>query len=115
MNFGSQWIYIPQHPEQEEIFPDEIEDGLASSAKAQATIWAEAASTGETHFDQEFLQTLVSMGKEVSVKGKRGGESHHDAIGYQNGVFSSARRLQPRFQGKEKTFDELAAKRAKAE
>lgn len=104
-----------------DLISDEIEDGLAASAKAQAKIWAEAAKeAGEgVGLDKEFIAELVRMGEEsASATAFRNRNlNHHDAIGAQNGVFSSARRLQPRYQANEKAkkYDELVENRTRAE
>lgn len=74
MDFGSNFVYVPAHPEEEDIYQvrccassahsalqDEIDDGLAASAMEQAKIWAKAVQDEKTDFDKEFIQQLVSM------------------------------------------------------
>ncbi|KAL6071768.1 actin [Balamuthia mandrillaris] len=104
--------------ETEDIFQDEIEDGIAACAMAQAKIWAEAAQEEENKglVDKAFISELIRMGQEHERTVDRVQEMHSDAMSSHNGVFSSVRRLQPRYQkGKAQQYDVLANNRTNAE
>eukprot|EP01127_Copromyxa_protea_P023157 TRINITY_DN8600_c0_g1_i2.p1 TRINITY_DN8600_c0_g1~~TRINITY_DN8600_c0_g1_i2.p1 ORF type:complete len:1155 (-),score=243.02 TRINITY_DN8600_c0_g1_i2:30-3494(-) len=97
MNFGSALAFVPLQVEDEPIYQDEVEDGIAACASAQAGIWAEEAAVNpDQGLDKDFLKELSRMA-EKSEK-QRGDTSHSDAQTYHNGVFSSNLRLQPRFE-----------------
>jgi hypothetical protein len=86
MQFASQFVLVDIEDEQEEIFKDEIEDGIANNADEQATVWAkEAQENPETStISGEFLTELTQMTK--AAKNQR------------SGAFGTKTRLQPRFQ-----------------
>ena len=120
IQFASSYAYIPpsNKMEDEEIYQDEIEDGIASAAVDQAKLWADealkAASSTEgstannSASRQQFITELIRMGTEVEAS-RNQNLNHHDAINTNNGVFSSTRRLQPRFQkGKQQQYDVIA-------
>jgi hypothetical protein len=99
MNFASGLIYYPitSDCDLEEIYEDELEDGLATAAQEQAKLWASQATSGDETLDKEFVQQLLEMSKDKE-KNKKQGEIHNDAQATHAGVFSSAMRLQPRFE-----------------
>lgn len=126
MYFASPYAFFPETEEQEEIYQDEIEDGIASCASTQAEIWANEAKSGATGLDPEFVQEIVKMGTK-SCSGK-GDLTHNDAQTYHNGlcslphivtssgVFSSTLRLQPRFEkNKAHTYDQKVSQRTHQE
>lgn len=43
IQFASQVVYCDISQEKEEIYQDEVEDGIAAGAEEQAKLWAEAA------------------------------------------------------------------------
>jgi len=97
------------------IFLDEIEDGLSSGAQQQAKIWADAAKDIEG-FDKEFLNEIIRMGQEQTQARHNANMNHNDAEATNYGVFSSTRRLQPRFQkGKAAKYDAVSKQRTKEE
>jgi hypothetical protein len=99
MNFASQFIYYPVSADcdNEEIYYDELEDGLATAAQDQAKLWAEQAVSGnEEGLDKEFVQQLLEMSKEREKQ--KQATIHNDSQATHAGVFSSAMRLQPRFE-----------------
>lgn len=98
------------------LWIDEIEDGLSSGAQQQAKIWADAAKDIEG-FDKEFLNELIRMGQEQNqAKQNQANMNHNDAEATNYGVFSSSRRLQPRFQkGKAAKYDAVSKQRTKEE
>jgi hypothetical protein len=100
MNFASQYIYFPVSADCdiEEIYYDELEDGLATAAQEQAKLWAEQAVSGnEEGLDKEFVQQLLEMSREKE-KQKKQQTIHNDSQSSHAGVFSSNMRLQPRFE-----------------
>lgn len=97
MNFGCKYVFLGQ-AEPEEIFQDEVEDGIATCAMAQAEIWAEDAAKGEAKdFDQDFVKELLAMGNKPKI-GAAAAPKFNDAQTTHAGVFSAGLRLQPRFE-----------------
>lgn len=84
MYFASTHAFYPTQDEQEDIFQDEIEDGIAACASTQAEIWANEAKTGATGLDAEFVQEIIKMGTKAG-HGK-GDLTHNDAQTYHNGT-----------------------------
>jgi hypothetical protein len=84
MNFGSTLAFVPLQEETEPIYQDEVEDGIAACASAQAEIWATEAANAETGLDKEFLKEIFHMA-EKSAEAHRD-TSHHDAQTYHNGL-----------------------------
>ena len=69
VEFGADSFYYPLVGEDEEIFVDEVEDGLAACAEEQAKLWA--AQAQEEGRSLDYVVSLVE--KLQTVKKKRGG------------------------------------------
>eukprot|EP01125_Pyxidicula_operculata_P008162 TRINITY_DN275_c0_g2_i1.p1 TRINITY_DN275_c0_g2~~TRINITY_DN275_c0_g2_i1.p1 ORF type:complete len:1179 (+),score=388.10 TRINITY_DN275_c0_g2_i1:39-3575(+) len=115
MNFGSEFVYLAKEIEEEEIFQDEIDDGIAAAAQEQAKIWAEAAKEEGSLMDPSFVAELMRMGQEqAKARGttSKKKEFHNEAQTDHNGVFSSTMRLQPRFEkGGAQKYDAVVKQR----
>ena len=61
MEFGSKYLFLDISKETEEIYQDEIEDGLASCAQEQAEIWEVAAEEQENQKFRDFVRNLRSL------------------------------------------------------
>ena len=59
MLFASEFVFVDIDNEMEEIFVDEIEDGVAAGAERQAEIWLEALKE-DPEANKEFMASLVS-------------------------------------------------------
>jgi len=106
MEFGSRSLFASVVQETEDIYEDEVNDGIANCAKEQAEAWAEAASeTGEE--PNEFIGRLLQMtGK---LKDQRVAAMRAGAMGTKS-------RLQPRFQkGMSTKYDAVVNARAEQE
>jgi hypothetical protein len=91
--------------ETEDIYADEVEDGIAAGAQEQAKLWAEAAKEEGREGDSFVTElTRLTDGYKTARDGARAG-----ALG-------TTTRLQPRFQkGKQQQFDAVVASRTAAE
>jgi len=102
MDFGSTALLASILVETEDIYEDEVNDGIANCAKEQAEAWAqEAAETGvgESQFISRLLQVTGAM------KDKRVAASRAGAMGTKS-------RLQPRFQkGMSSRYDAVCGAR----
>jgi hypothetical protein len=103
-------------------FIDEIVDGIASCAREQAQAWADIAKENSESggglppgIDQKFIDEIKRMATTASRL--RSAPLRHDGQTDVYGVFSSARRLQPRYQDRAKAqqFDHVASERARVE
>eukprot|EP01126_Amoeba_proteus_P015317 TRINITY_DN16886_c0_g3_i2.p1 TRINITY_DN16886_c0_g3~~TRINITY_DN16886_c0_g3_i2.p1 ORF type:complete len:228 (+),score=26.21 TRINITY_DN16886_c0_g3_i2:98-781(+) len=120
MEFGCSYIYVPSQHASEDIFKDEIEDGIAASAQEQAKIWAaevaarqgDISATDTTFYLQLAQLAAASYNSDASSRDA----NTHEAINHNLGAFSTTRRLQPRFQkGRTEEFDKRVADRIKEE
>eukprot|EP01125_Pyxidicula_operculata_P019969 TRINITY_DN7271_c0_g2_i1.p1 TRINITY_DN7271_c0_g2~~TRINITY_DN7271_c0_g2_i1.p1 ORF type:complete len:1174 (-),score=286.61 TRINITY_DN7271_c0_g2_i1:74-3595(-) len=112
IKFGSKYAFIPGDNDnaEEDIYQEDVNDGMAAGAKFAAEIWAEEAKKGDSNIDTEFVNELLKMTnpqipqQKVSIEGKD--LNHHDIVDENLGAFNSTRRLQPRYQkGKASEFD----------
>ncbi|CAE8639603.1 unnamed protein product [Polarella glacialis] len=88
MELGSKVILCTAVGETEDIYEDEVKDGIANCAKEQAEAWAQAAAeTGEEAPD--FIRRLLEL--TGALKDQRVAATRAGAMGTQS-------RLQPRFQ-----------------
>ena len=98
-------IYLTIDEQLEEIYKDEIEDGIANCAEEQAAIWAEGAKEDENAESKKFVEELLKMTKEI--KAQKNGVVRSGGLGCKT-------RLQPRFQkGNQYKFDQVVAARIK--
>lgn len=106
MEFGSKAFLISTVEETEDIFEDEVNDGIANCAKEQAEAWIEAAAeSGEA--PSEFVSRLLSM--TGALKDTRVAKTRAGAMGTQS-------RLQPRYQkGMSDRYDAVVRARAAKE
>lgn len=86
MEFGSKHAYADLFEDTEDIFLEEINDGIASCAEEQAQAWSMAAS--EEKLDSTFVTQLLKLTQ--SYAGKKGSDARMGALGTKS-------RLQPRF------------------
>eukprot|EP01122_Echinamoeba_exundans_P003751 TRINITY_DN13818_c0_g1_i1.p1 TRINITY_DN13818_c0_g1~~TRINITY_DN13818_c0_g1_i1.p1 ORF type:complete len:150 (+),score=37.38 TRINITY_DN13818_c0_g1_i1:257-706(+) len=121
MEFGSELVFVGSS-ETEEIFEDEIVDGIASCAREQAQAWADIAKENSESsgglppgIDQKFIDEIKRMATTASRL--RSAPLRHDGQTDVYGVFSSTRRVQPRYQDRSKAqqFDHVARERARVE
>eukprot|EP00808_Paulinella_micropora_P026732 g29161.t1 len=103
LRFGSSFAFAHlEAEEKEEIYQDELEDGLSECAQEQAKVWSEAVRTGEdtAGVDAAFLQELQKLFQQAQPKaGKaRAQPAFQDEAASHAGVFSASVRLQPRFE-----------------
>ncbi len=89
MEFGSTCALCDISDEREDIYKDEVEDGIAACAESQAKVWIEAAK--EQKFSGDFIEQLIELTSTYSGK-EKGAQS----------------RLQPR-QADAKKFDEVSS------
>lgn len=61
VQFASPYVFCDITEEKEEIYQDEIEDGLAACAEEQAKLWAEAAKEDPTLANASFVDELKRM------------------------------------------------------
>lgn len=95
MEFAANKIFIELDNETEEIYSDEVTDGVANAAEEQCQVWALEAK--EQKSDSKFVEELLKLA--VKLAGKRVGESRSGAMGTQT-------RVQPAHQkGKKAVFD----------
>jgi len=98
MNFGSEYVLVDLIEETEEIYQDEVEDGIAAGAAEQARLWAQAAAESRDGVEksQEFIKELVAMTTSYDNQKKN-----------RAGGMGTTTRLQPRYQkGKQGQFDQ---------
>lgn len=112
--FAADVVLVEEVAEEETIFHDEIEDGLAECALAQAKIWAEAIREGDEGVDAELVQAIMRMSaaKTDTSKGDtgKGKQGVQDLLATHLGVFSSSVRLQPRYEkGQAEKFDSMVS------
>mmetsp|Transcript_79435 Transcript_79435/g.199620 ORF Transcript_79435/g.199620 Transcript_79435/m.199620 type:complete len:1284 (+) Transcript_79435:52-3903(+) len=103
MEFGSKIFLASDVQETEDIYEDEVNDGIANCAKEQAEAWAqEAAETGAE--SSEFISKLLGLAG--SLKDKRVAATRAGAMGTKS-------RLQPRYQkGMSTRYDAVCGARA---
>jgi len=77
MEFGSQHIFLTDKDETEDIYTDEIEDGLGAAASDQAKLWSDAATGDNTDpalvksanaISVEFIKEVLSMPELLRTK-----------------------------------------------
>mmetsp|Transcript_28567 Transcript_28567/g.53091 ORF Transcript_28567/g.53091 Transcript_28567/m.53091 type:complete len:568 (-) Transcript_28567:1-1704(-) len=104
----------------EEIYSDEIQDGIANCAEEQAQVWAKEAEEQRAYCSEDgdgvgakgdFVRSLLELTKTYANK--------HDAegpAGTRQGAMGTKSRLQPRYQkGKTAHYDRVAERRAEGE
>ena len=104
MEFASKNVLFDPHQEQEEIYKDEVEDGIANNADEQAKVWQQEAKENpeSSTISADFLRELNQMTNDSKKK--------------RSGAFGTQTRLQPRFQkGKQQQFDKLVNNRVQQE
>jgi actin-related protein len=106
MEFGSSSLFASTVKEIEDIYEDEVNDGIANCAKEQAEAWAqEAAETGAER--SEFIQRLLKV--TGGLKDKRVAATRAGAMGTKS-------RLQPRYQkGMSAKYDAVVQQRGMQE
>lgn len=105
MQTGSKKIFFTADELQEEIYKDEIEDGIANCAEEQAATWAEAVHEEENSESKKFVEELLKMTKQI--KQEKNGKMRAGGLGCKT-------RLQPRFQkGNQQKFDRVVEARIK--
>jgi len=99
---GSTALLATLCDEREEIYEEDIQDGIANLALEQARAWAlEADETGETGYVQELLRLTQQCVAQRAVRA---------------GALGTTSRLQPRYQkGKSNQFDSLVGARTARE
>lgn len=75
MDFGSAHILFDPFSASEDIYQDEIEDGIAACAEQQAKIWAMAAKEATQNQDQDtdsksakFIDSLITLTSSYTSK-----------------------------------------------
>mmetsp|Transcript_133412 Transcript_133412/g.426492 ORF Transcript_133412/g.426492 Transcript_133412/m.426492 type:complete len:1270 (+) Transcript_133412:62-3871(+) len=103
MEFGSDVLFVSTVQETEDIYEDEVNDGIANCAKEQAEAWAqEAEETGAGA--SQFIGRLLKL--TGSLKDKRVAATRAGAMG-------TTSRLQPRFnKGMSSRYDAVCGARA---
>ena len=61
MQPASDSILLTLHRQEEDIYQDEVEDGIANCAEEQAQVWAQAALEEENSESKPFIQELLKM------------------------------------------------------
>jgi len=103
MDFGSQCLFLPSAPETEDIYEDEVNDGIANCAKEQAEAWAQEASE-QGQEESEFIQRLLKL--TGALKDKR-------VAAVRAGAMGTKSRLQPRYaKGMSDRYDSVCKQRA---
>eukprot|EP01105_Mastigella_eilhardi_P018376 TRINITY_DN4244_c0_g1_i1.p1 TRINITY_DN4244_c0_g1~~TRINITY_DN4244_c0_g1_i1.p1 ORF type:complete len:1146 (+),score=215.48 TRINITY_DN4244_c0_g1_i1:73-3510(+) len=100
VRFASACAYVDVSGETEDIYQDDIDDGIATCAEEQAKIWAQAAK--EQGADPMFVRELLRyVGAGASAR---------------KGALGTQTRLQPRFQkGKQEHFDQAVKQAGEVE
>jgi len=102
MDFGSKAFFVAGAPETEDIYEDEVKDGIANCAKEQAEAWAQEAQETGGDGASEFVGRLLAL--TGSLKSKRSTRA---------GALGTTSRLQPRFQkGASASYDAVCGARA---
>eukprot|EP00121_Abeoforma_whisleri_P000248 Awhi_evm1s224 len=98
MEFAGQYVLNDIENVMEEIYQEEIDDGIAGCAKEQADVWnMEAKEQGN---DTEFVSKLLALLKNVDEN-----KANEKAKKDRQGAMGTTTRMQPRFQkGKKYTF-----------
>ena len=106
MQNASNTILFPFYPQPEDIYKDEVADGIANCADEQAQVWAQAANEEENSGAKDFIQELLQMTKKYK----------DEKAGIRSGALGCKTRLQPRFQsGKKAEFDRLVNQRIQSD
>lgn len=113
---ASQFAYADIDFEYEEIYSDEIEDGIANGAEEQAQVWAKEAEEQQAYSigsnKQDFVNNLLRITKKYVERRN----ANAPAATVRQGAMGSKSRLQPRYQkGKTAQYDYVANQRARAE
>merc|ERR1719456_853215 len=100
--FGSSAVFCSSCQETEEIYEEDIQDGIANLAMEQAQAWAlEAEETGDAGYVAELLSLTKRCVAQRTVRA---------------GALGTTSRLQPRFQkGKSTYFDQIVGARTATE
>jgi actin-related protein len=103
MEFGSQCLFFPSVAETEDIYEDELNDGIANCAKEQAEAWAQEASEQGLE-ESEFIKRLLKL--TGALKDKR-------VAAVRAGAMGTTSRLQPRYaKGMSDRYDAVCKQRA---
>ena len=113
---ASQFAFAHIDEEQEEIYSEEIQDGIANCAEEQAQVWAKEAEEQQAYSDDcsnaDFVKNLLQLTKKFVNKRNTGAA----ASASRQGAMGTKSRLQPRYQkGKTAQYDRVAKKRAEGE
>jgi len=101
MELGSSVLLVRTMEETEDIYEEEVNDGIANCAKEQAEAWA--AEAAETAAQSEFVQKLLRL--TGALNSKRGAT--------RAGAMGTKSRLQPRYQkGMSSKYDAVVQARA---
>jgi actin beta/gamma 1 len=103
----------------EEIFEEEIQDGIANAAEEQAQVWAQEAEEQQAYNADStsaervrFVKNLLALTKSFVNKRNTGATT----TGARQGAMGTKSRLQPRFQkGKKAAYDRVTEHRAASE
>ena len=117
MDFTNKTLFVADEGDSttvETILQEEMADGIACLALDTAKAWTEAIEAGEVAegISAEFVTSLKRLGASaVASSLQKEASNHHDVKNYKNGVFSAARRVQPRLGAKPCQFDKIVSKR----
>jgi len=121
MEFGSAQIFYDVLSEKEDIFKEEVEDGIANLAEEQAAVWAqEVQEQKKTCSPQrvQFVQRLLTLTKKVQQHAQAQVKAR-SAVGNSSaraGAMGTKSRLQPRFvKGNSAKYDRVVRERTVAE
>jgi actin beta/gamma 1 len=116
METASKFAFAHIDEDIEEIYEEEIADGIANAAEEQAQVWAAEAEEQREYSDNnsrgDFVKNLLALTKSYVSKRNSGAA----ATAARQGAMGTKSRLQPRFmKGKQAAYDRVSAQRAESE
>jgi actin-related protein len=117
MEFASKFAFAHIDAEQdEEIYEEEIADGIANAAEEQAQVWAQEADEQQAYSADSSNKNFVKSLLELTKKYVNNRNSGNTATSTRQGAMGTKSRLQPRFQkGKQASYDRVTEHRAASE
>jgi type II secretory pathway component HofQ len=117
MNIASEHVLIDIDGEvsHEQIFDDDVQDGIASASEQQCALWLAALKENEDNavVTREFVEQLLKMTDKVAKLKQRQIEAANKAKGGA-GLFGQQTRIQPRFKNAS-LYDQTVAARVAAD
>jgi actin beta/gamma 1 len=101
--------------ETEDIFLDEVQDGIASGAAEQAAVWEEAARESQDPATAAFVTEILAMTR-TCAEARAAAAAAAAGPAKRAGAMGTTTRMQPRYQrGKQQAYDAVVDRRAQTE